>query len=155
MPGLRCDTPTSHSEARVIPAALDLGGQRFGSLVALWRSSFRPGERRLAPMWMCVCDCGRLCRVRSGLLVHDQTRTCGDRARHPHSPRGTSVRYDAIHKRLKTHRGQASTHQCVDCGKQARDWSHVHDTDRADLTNYAPRCRNCHIRYDTQEVVPC
>jgi hypothetical protein len=54
----------------------------------------------------------------------------------------------AFHKRLRRMFGKASGYPCVDCGKDARDWSHTTGTERWDVENYRPRCRSCHMRYD-------
>lgn len=46
-------------------------------------------------------------------------------------------------------RGPASAHSCArDCGNQAEQWSWIHETDREDVNNYNPLCRNCHVLYD-------
>lgn len=54
----------------------------------------------------------------------------------------------AIHIRLRIRRGPANENDCVDCKKEALDWSWIHDTDPDDLMNYEPRCRRCHVLYD-------
>lgn len=70
--------------------------------------------------------------------------------------------FAGLHRRLYRTRGKASQHRCVDCGKQARDWSYKHgDPDEKtqliggevvpyslDLDQYEPRCRACHMRFD-------
>lgn len=55
---------------------------------------------------------------------------------------------DARHLRVIRARGKAAEHPCVDCGGTARDWSQIHDADPLVVTNYEPRCRRCHRRYD-------
>ena len=54
------------------------------------------------------------------------------------------------HQRLRRARGKASdAGPCIDCGKEAYDWSQVHGTDGLDIYNdYVPRCRSCHLAYD-------
>lgn len=54
------------------------------------------------------------------------------------------------HNTLRRVRGSASLYRCVDCGKQARDWSHTHKTDPDDIDNYHPRCAICHKQYDKE-----
>ena len=49
--------------------ALDLSGMVFGRLTA--------SERADGRFWMCVCSCGKSCRVRSDLLRQNITRSCG------------------------------------------------------------------------------
>ena len=62
---------------------------------------------------------------------------------------GDAASQSALHQRLRSHRGSASRHVCVDCGKPALDWSQTHGTTGLDLDNdYNPRCRSCHTRYD-------
>jgi hypothetical protein len=62
--------------------------------------------------------------------------------------RTRSDTYGAIHIRLRKYRGRARWFLCTDCGKQAAEWSWVHDTDPADLRNYKARCHSCHKVYD-------
>ncbi len=60
------------------PNAANLTGRRFGRLVVLGFS----GERRSrAPLWVCQCDCGNFCFVRSTDLTNHSTRSCGCLAR--------------------------------------------------------------------------
>lgn len=56
--------------------------------------------------------------------------------------------YKGIHTKLVREIGKANEFECVDCGKQAHEWSYVHDTDPQDIDNYDPRCRSCHKLYD-------
>lgn len=49
---------------------IDLTGNRFGKLLAI-----RPCEK--FRKWICLCDCGRTKKVRSGNLRHMSTRSCG------------------------------------------------------------------------------
>ena len=51
--------------------------------------------------------------------------------------------------------GPAKNHDCVDCGKQAFDWSQIHDTDKDDPNSYEARCRSCHAFYDPPKSKPC
>lgn len=60
--------------------ALDLSGKRFGHLVAIDRIS-KQGRSRKYTFWNCVCDCGRLCTVRTSSLVYGETHSCGCRER--------------------------------------------------------------------------
>jgi hypothetical protein len=61
---------------------------------------------------------------------------------------GDSIGEEGLHKRIVVERGKAKAHLCIDCGEQAFDWSHVHDTDPLDVSNYEPRCRKDHAAYD-------
>lgn len=55
----------------------------------------------------------------------------------------------AIHKRLNKKIGKAKNYKCVDCDKQAEDWSnnknHIYTENPED---YSPRCKSCHKKYD-------
>jgi len=70
--------------------------------------------------------------------------------------------YGTVHHRLRAHRGPAKAHQCVDCGRQAEEWSYngVSEARGAmpftpDLSEYVPRCIPCHRRHDsTRGVTP-
>lgn len=59
----------------------------------------------------------------------------------------------ALHKRLYRKYGKAAEQICVDCGKQARDWSlksgHEYSDRRED---YDPRCKSCHVKYDDPDT---
>lgn len=53
-----------------------------------------------------------------------------------------------MHRRIHRKHGPASSRKCVDCGKQARDWS-LNGTEYTDnVDDYSPRCRSCHVKYD-------
>lgn len=52
-----------------------------------------------------------------------------------------------LHKRIHRKYGKASSHKCIDCSSNARDWSNTGKyTDR--IEDYVPRCRKCHIKKD-------
>lgn len=118
----------------------DIAGQRFGTLVAISYDG---------KAWFCQCDCGgtRLARI-NALLTIDYS-------------------YSAIHNRLKTDRGPASSHPCVDCGNKARHWSYDHTDENEHLgasglskgvaysmdpDRYAPRCVPCHKTFDLAHI---
>ncbi len=75
---------------------------------------------------------------------------------------GDAPGWAAIHKRLMRSRGRASEFFCVDCGKQAAEWSYNNRDPHEivamdhgwvlawslDMTNYDPRCRSCHRLFD-------
>lgn len=70
--------------------------------------------------------------------------------------------YAGMHKRLMYDRGKASQFKCVDCSRQAEEWSYnggcknehwekVNDSWLAystDQSLYAPRCKRCHRKRD-------
>lgn len=52
----------------------DLTNQRFGKLVALYRTDrIENGET----FWMCQCDCGQLKEVKTNNLLQGRTQSCG------------------------------------------------------------------------------
>lgn len=56
---------------------------------------------------------------------------------------------DYWHGHLRRVKGLATQHNCVDCGKPAREWSQIDGTKGTDIHNdYEPRCRPCHLKYD-------
>ena len=60
-----------------------------------------------------------------------------------------TIKYRAAHATVARVRGKASDHTCVDCGKQAQEWSYAQRKGYSEnLDDYAPRCRSCHQRYD-------
>lgn len=72
--------------------------------------------------------------------------------------RGAPIHYVTMHVWLRRDRGLASTHPCVDCGKQGHQWSYD-NADPEELTweghnysldpdRYAARCMSCHVRFD-------
>lgn len=56
-----------------MPKALDLTGQRFGSLVALSKAESRKGKT----YWLCRCDCGNEKEIQTGHLTSGVTTSCG------------------------------------------------------------------------------
>lgn len=73
--------------------------------------------------------------------------------------KGDNPAYVSAHLRVRRSRGPASDHICVDCGKQAREWSYVYGCaqemrdDRGcpycpHPEHYAPRCSSCHKVFD-------
>lgn len=73
---------------------------------------------------------------------------------------GDDVSYSGAHSRVRSHRGSATMHPCVDCGDPAKQWSYDR-TDpaekqsdmgpySADVERYAARCVPCHKRFDLE-----
>lgn len=81
---------------------------------------------------------------------------------HPAYVADEDAGYSVAHARVRKARGKASDHLCVDCGKQANEWSYVGGApnERVDsyggkmlpyTTNpayYVARCHSCHVRFD-------
>lgn len=71
---------------------------------------------------------------------------------------GDAAGYNTAHQRVRTQRGSASRHICVDCGAQAQHWSVDRGVDllrrsgngpySLDTADYDPRCVSCHKLYD-------
>lgn len=53
---------------------IDLTGQRFGRLTVLRQEIPLKGTNAV---WLCKCDCGKECIVRSLLLRNGETTSCG------------------------------------------------------------------------------
>lgn len=62
--------------------------------------------------------------------------------------KGKQISRRSMHSRVESSKGKANTHDCVDCGKQARDWSRTHMEDQFNIDSYEARCRSCHLKYD-------
>lgn len=152
MKNWRYGTPTPvHAKFRK-----DLTGERFGKLVVL--------EHAGSGMWKCVCDCGVEVVKRTGDLNRTEKPTCsvGSLCR-----RADVTSYSGAHDRIRRDRGSASEYDCVDCGRQASQWSYNHsDFDELysaekasfglpfslDVGNYDPRCIPCHKRFDIDRL---
>jgi hypothetical protein len=113
-----------------------------------------------------VTDCLTPAKLKGLCEKHERrVRLYGD-------PDGQAERYIAdelltyfgAHRRVRLLRGPARQYRCVDgCGNQARDWSYDHACSREqvdsqglpfspDPNRYQPRCRACHIVFDSSEV---
>lgn len=60
------------------PSLVDLTGQRFGKLTVIKRaedSLTKSGKKLVA--WVCKCDCGKKCVIRSTNLKSGNTTSCG------------------------------------------------------------------------------
>lgn len=82
------------------------------------------------------------------------------------NPRKNILTYGGAHSRVRKARGSAVEYSCVDCGKQASEWSYDHSdpsqvvglTSRGheaaysmDPAHYSPRCKSCHAVFDSRE----
>jgi len=59
--------------------------------------------------------------------------------------------YERAHYKVIRERGQAGQFPCVDCGRNAWEWSFT-GGDYENVENYEPRCSRCHHRYDGLNV---
>lgn len=56
-----------------MPNKIDITGQRFGKVVALYYD----GSRNTYRYYMCQCDCGNRKSIKSRLLIRGETKSCG------------------------------------------------------------------------------
>lgn len=139
------------------PSAVDVTGQRFGSLVAVARDV---PARNGGCNWRCACDCGgeaiaALNSLTTGLIV-----ACDNYVVHRQKPH---IGYNSMHHRTRRLRGPAKRHSCVDCGQRAHDWSYDYldpneQVDGSlryslDIIHYQPKCRSCHRLGDRQMAI--
>ena len=61
----------------------DLTGKKFGKLRALYDTGERD-KHNGCTMWMCICDCGRMRKVRSNHLIFGKIKQCRECASHKH-----------------------------------------------------------------------
>ena len=54
---------------------IDLTGQKFGKLTALYRGE--KAERGRSVKWYCLCDCGNYCWIGSNALRTGNSKSCG------------------------------------------------------------------------------
>lgn len=52
-------------------------GDRFGRLIAVKRDNSNNFDRYGHSKWLCRCDCGIICSVRTGHLLDGSTKSCG------------------------------------------------------------------------------
>jgi hypothetical protein len=62
-----------------MPKALNLIGERFGSLTVVECGPRKPVGKRpvVKRTWVCLCDCGRTATVKTDALRSGQTKSCG------------------------------------------------------------------------------
>ena len=75
--------------------------------------------------------------------------------------RGDDVGYQAVHSRMQKALGRADSHDCIFCGKQAKNWAYSYNdpdvkydptSGRPFSTNakcYIPLCVSCHKKLDS------
>ena len=72
---------------------LDISGQKFGRLTALYRLHNTKGRTK----WLCVCECGNLTEVATNNLTNRHTKSCD------------CLRKEKAHKHDKTKHGKSNT----------------------------------------------
>ena len=60
-----------------------------------------------------------------------------------------SAEYQAQHATVYKAFGKAKEYRCTDCNNAAADWSFDRDGDPWSVDDYWPRCRRCHLLYDS------
>lgn len=147
----------------------DLTGQRFGRLDVV-RETDRTGRRDRVRQWVCFCECGAETVVRHGHLTSGHIRSCGCLQKESrYRLRTDTPGYVAMHARVRSQRGPAKTHQCVECGGPAKTWAYDHSDpneiphevrtgDAAyviyfsrDVDRYQPMCVPCHKLMDNKK----
>ena len=72
-----------------------------------------------------------------------------------HAWKGDEAGYQAMHLRVESRRGKASTHVCSRCAIViADDWANLSGR-YSDVNDYAPMCRSCHRKYDKKRRSKC
>ncbi|GGU17084.1 hypothetical protein GCM10007979_14410 [Nocardioides albus] len=151
-------------------------GEQYGVLTVLSEAEAVRNGNTHRRRWHVSCsNCGQDSTVRQDDLRRESRRnTCCVKCR---MSAGTNPRwtpeptYAAMHLRVKSERGAAGDHECIDCGGQAADWSYVRGCSEERLPidsyarakgnrspycpheeHYAPRCRGCHAKMDKGEL---
>lgn len=131
----------------------DLTGRRFDALLVTGYAG--------NSFWNCLCDCGASHKRKAGELNRATVATCGNRSVHR---RLDWVDYATAHHRVRSDRGSARLHACIDgCGNPALHWSYNYGDPNEligqdgagkgckyslNTNHYEPRCALCHRRYD-------
>lgn len=148
MKNWRYGTPTPTHRYR---RSENLLGQRIGHLLVLGYET--------EGWWVCMCDCGEVVTRQAGTLNRDRRdgvpSSCGSKELHG---RRDDISYGSAHCRVRSDRGPASDHACVDCQGPARQWSYAHGDPDELVENglrysvrpehYEPRCISCHMLLD-------
>ena len=142
---------------------LNLGGERFGRLVA----KVRVGIRWNKALWLCQCDCGKESVVGSGQLRSGKTKSCGCYQREVVKKMMTNHllteeereeqkerRNDPRLMEWKIEVFKKDGRACLVCGYNGRDlvahhkesWNSNKDK-RFEITNGATSCRKCHKEF--------
>ena len=119
-----------------------------------YRRSVRGESQRQYPRAGATCQvegCDQPLEARGWCKRHyDQVRYNGTVVRQ--EPAIKPAVYTNVHHDLREQRGRACQYRCVDCGRQARQWSYDSPDGRysysRDLSKYSPRCMRCHRRHD-------
>lgn len=94
--------------------------------------------------------CSKSCSVKTNHEMNVYTPLRG-----PENPqwKGSDVSYTHLHRRIYQARGKASycaNRASVGCTGDSFEWSHIHETDRAEPANYVSLCLSCHRSYDVR-----
>lgn len=72
-------------------ARVDLSGRRFGRLTAIRATDERTHDGGV--LWLCRCDCGNVCKVKTAYLISGHTSSCGCLSREKASANGKIPHY--------------------------------------------------------------
>ena len=75
--GLSTSCGCYRSEWTINKFSIDISGQRFGRLVAIYSDVFPTGKDRTVRKWFCKCDCGATTWVATHSLLSGYTKSCG------------------------------------------------------------------------------
>lgn len=96
---------------------VDLTGQRFGHLSVIERAKENTEDGKAK--WICKCDCGNECAVRSDSLRLGRTKSCGCNEFRPIDLTGHKYGHLTVIEKAGRDKGGKITWKCVcDCGKE-------------------------------------
>lgn len=137
----------------------DLEGRRFGRLLVLKISEERVGGK---VVWLCRCDCGTECLIRTNSLTSGRTQSCGclskELKHNRHGPKnpnwlgGISFEpYTAdFNTQLKDYIRDRDNGVCQLCGEREKSGQklsthHIdYDKKNCEPNNFVSLCRSCH-----------
>lgn len=149
----------------------DISGGIFGRLIAIEPYLETEGKS----MWLCECECGNICAVRTDNLIDGTTRSCGcihdeylaNRTgdNHPRWNGGSSSRYFSGYKKWKDSVHDRDGYSCVRCGSKERIEAHHMDSwknnreKESHVNNGVTLCKKCHLEFHVKYMgsiwTPC
>lgn len=108
--------------------------------------------------WNVQCSCGTSLVKTGAALALGHSTKCKQH----------TLGYSTAHAWVRKAKGSAADHECVDCGGAAKEWSFKHDECESplieksdssplgcayslDVDDYDPRCKQCHVKFDSPE----
>lgn len=153
-----------------MPAFRNLTGQKYNRLTAV---EYVGQTRFKKAIWRFECECGTDDFTSIGAdVTGGKTQSCGCLKREVLAEFARKnikdiPGYFGLHHRITLAKGGANNYKCVDCDRQAKQWSYdkLDDSDynavvslkgkaitvkySLDLDHYQPRCTRCHLAYDS------